>query len=199
MEGLHAAQEERAEISLLSDGDCSRIRQRRTISRIAQIAMANETAISGTSEAEINAFLDKILGAMRATVKTGLAAPTATLPGPIKLKTKAHDVYTNALQAGGDGPQGDRPGVRLCAGRLGRECARPPGHHGADGRIGRRHAGGRAVARAGRRERCRTTTSARACWSPPRSAISASTTQRSPPPRAGARPKSAWPRRWAPR
>ena len=49
---------------------------------IAQLAMANETSISGRSEAEINAFLDKIIGAMRATVKTGLAAPTSTLPGP---------------------------------------------------------------------------------------------------------------------
>ena len=63
---------------------------------VAQLAMANETSISGRSEAEINAFLDKIIGAMRATVKTGLAAPTATLPGPIKLKTKAADVFNNA-------------------------------------------------------------------------------------------------------
>jgi len=64
---------------------------------IAQLAMANETSISGRSEAEINAFLDKIIGAMRATVKTGLAAPTSTLPGPIKLKTKAGDVYKSAM------------------------------------------------------------------------------------------------------
>ena len=65
---------------------------------IAQLAMANETSISGRSEAEINAFLDKIIGAMRATVKTGLAAPTSTLPGPIKLKTKARDVYQHAMK-----------------------------------------------------------------------------------------------------
>jgi L-serine dehydratase len=68
---------------------------------LAQIAMANEMSVSGKSEAEINAFLDKILGAMRATVKTGLAAPTSTLPGPIKLKTKAHDVFTNASKQEG--------------------------------------------------------------------------------------------------
>jgi L-serine dehydratase len=68
---------------------------------IAQLAMANEIAVSGKSEAEINAFCDKILGAMRATVKTGLAAPTSTLPGPIKLKTKAHDVYQSALKQEG--------------------------------------------------------------------------------------------------
>src|SRR6185503_3091952 len=60
---------------------------------VAQVLMANEVAVSGRSEAEVNAFLDKILGAMVAIVKTGLAAPTATLPGPIKLKTKAGEVY----------------------------------------------------------------------------------------------------------
>jgi L-serine dehydratase len=63
---------------------------------LAQLAMANDRAVSGRSEAEVNAFLDKILGAMDATVRTGLAAPTSTLPGPIKLKTKAHDVYESA-------------------------------------------------------------------------------------------------------
>jgi L-serine dehydratase len=68
---------------------------------LAQLAMANEMAVSGKSEAEINAFLDKIMAAMRATVKTGLAAPTGVLPGPIKLKTKAHDVYENALKQQG--------------------------------------------------------------------------------------------------
>jgi L-serine dehydratase len=71
--------------------------QRDNIS-LAQLMMANETTISGRSEAEINAFLDKIIGAMRATVKTGLEAPTAVLPGPIKLKTKAGDVYRNAIR-----------------------------------------------------------------------------------------------------
>jgi L-serine dehydratase len=68
---------------------------------VAQVAMANETSISGRSEAEINAFLDKMLGAMRSIVKTGLDAPTETLPGPIKLKTKAGDVYRNALNQPG--------------------------------------------------------------------------------------------------
>jgi L-serine dehydratase len=63
---------------------------------IGQLAMANEVAVSGKSEAEINAYLDKILGAMRATVKTGIGAPTSVLPGPIKLKTKASDVYNRA-------------------------------------------------------------------------------------------------------
>ena len=65
---------------------------------LAELAYANELAISGRDKAQIDAFLDKILGAMRATVKTGLAAPTSTLPGPIKLKTKAGDVYKNAVK-----------------------------------------------------------------------------------------------------
>jgi L-serine dehydratase len=64
---------------------------------VAQVAMANEVAVSGKSEAEINAFLDKISGAMVAIVKTGLSAPPATLPGPIKLKTKAGEVYKRAM------------------------------------------------------------------------------------------------------
>jgi L-serine dehydratase len=64
---------------------------------IAQVVMANEVAVSGKSEAEINAFIDKITTAMVSIVKTGLAAPTATLPGPIKLKTKAGEVYKRAM------------------------------------------------------------------------------------------------------
>ena len=60
---------------------------------VAQVVMANEVAVSGKSEEEINAFLDKIAAVMVAIVKTGLAAPESTLPGPIKLKTKAGEVY----------------------------------------------------------------------------------------------------------
>ncbi|MGH6965258.1 MAG: L-serine ammonia-lyase [Phenylobacterium sp.] len=78
---------------------------------LAQFAMANEVAVSGKSEAEVNAFLDKIMAAMRATVKSGLDAPTTTLPGPIKLKTKAHDVYQNTLKQEGVA----RKGVGLVA------------------------------------------------------------------------------------
>ena len=64
---------------------------------IAQIGYANEVAVSGKSEAEINAFLDKISTAMVNIVKSGLALPSGTLPGPIKLKTKAGDVYKRAM------------------------------------------------------------------------------------------------------
>jgi L-serine dehydratase len=65
---------------------------------VAQVILANEVAVSGKSEAEVLAFVDKIHNAMDNIVKAGLAAPTATLPGPIKLKTKAGEVYRRAME-----------------------------------------------------------------------------------------------------
>ncbi|HEX6901379.1 MAG TPA: L-serine ammonia-lyase [Thermoanaerobaculia bacterium] len=64
---------------------------------VAQVVMANEVSVSGKSEADVNAFLDKITTAMVNIVKSGLGAPSTTLPGPIKLKTKAGDVYKRAM------------------------------------------------------------------------------------------------------
>jgi L-serine dehydratase len=64
---------------------------------IAQVMMANEMAVMGRSEQEVNAFIDKITGAMVAIVKTGLAAPEdSVLPGPIKLHSKAATVFKRA-------------------------------------------------------------------------------------------------------
>jgi L-serine dehydratase len=64
---------------------------------IAQVVMANEIAVSGKTEEQVNAFLDKIAGAMLATVKAGLAVKEGTtLPGPIKLYSKAATVYQRA-------------------------------------------------------------------------------------------------------
>jgi L-serine dehydratase len=65
---------------------------------IAKIMLANEMAIAGRSEAEVNAFLDKIINAMVATVKSGLSMPEDdVLPGPIKLHSKAASVYKRAM------------------------------------------------------------------------------------------------------
>ena len=64
---------------------------------IADVIIANETAISGKSEDQINAFLDKIAGAMLATVKSGLSAKDDVLPGPIKLHSKAATVWARAM------------------------------------------------------------------------------------------------------
>src|SRR5262249_40657251 len=64
---------------------------------IAQVIMANEVAVSGKSEEEINAFLDKISGAMLATVKSGLSVKEQVLPGPIKLHSKAATVWSRAM------------------------------------------------------------------------------------------------------
>jgi L-serine dehydratase len=64
---------------------------------IADVVMANEMAVSGKSEEQINAFLDKIAGAMLATVKTGLSYKDDVLPGPIKLHSKAATVWERAM------------------------------------------------------------------------------------------------------
>ena len=63
---------------------------------IPQVIMANEVAVSGKTEDEINAFLDKIAAAMLATVKAGLAVKEGVLPGPIKLQSKAATVWERA-------------------------------------------------------------------------------------------------------
>jgi len=73
---------------------------------VAQVVMANEVAVSGKSEAEITAFVDKIHTAMVNIVKAGLKAPTSTLPGPIKLKTKAGEVYKRAMDDKYEGQRG---------------------------------------------------------------------------------------------
>jgi L-serine dehydratase len=64
---------------------------------VADVVMANEVSVSGKTEADINAFLDKISTAMVNIVKSGLAMPPGVLPGPIKLKTKAGEVYKRAM------------------------------------------------------------------------------------------------------
>ena len=163
---------------------------------VAQIAMANEVAVSGKSEADINAFLDKISGAMVAIVKSGLSAPVGVLPGPIKLKTKAGEVYKRAMEDKFERQRGI--GVVSAYALAGSEenarghlvVTAPTG--GSAGVIPAIvYALGRAAAS------CRSRRSARACWPARSSATSASTTRRSRAPRAAARPRSASPPRWA--
>ena len=79
---------------------------------IAQVIMANELAVSGKSESEINAFLDKIAGAMLATVKTGLGYKDDVLPGPIKLHSKASTVYERSQDRK---YESDRAIAQVCA------------------------------------------------------------------------------------
>ena len=62
---------------------------------IAQVVMANEVAVSGKSEAEINAFIDKIATAMVNIVKSGLSAP----PGHAARADQAQDEGRRGLQA----------------------------------------------------------------------------------------------------
>src|SRR5215470_12785785 len=65
---------------------------------IAQVMLANEMSIAGRTEDEVYAFVDKIINAMVATVKSGLAmSEDDVLPGPIKLHSKAATVYKRAM------------------------------------------------------------------------------------------------------
>jgi L-serine dehydratase len=65
---------------------------------IAKVMLANEMSIAGRTEAEVYAFIDKIINAMVATVKSGLAmSENDVLPGPIKLHSKAATVYKRAM------------------------------------------------------------------------------------------------------
>jgi L-serine dehydratase len=64
---------------------------------IADVILANEMSISGRSQAEVYALIDKVTNAMVAIVKSGLSAPdTDVMPGPIKLASKAATVYKRA-------------------------------------------------------------------------------------------------------
>ena len=65
---------------------------------VAEVVLANEVAVSGKSQEEVAAFIDKINNVMVAIVKSGLNMPPGVLPGPIKLKTKAGEVYKRAME-----------------------------------------------------------------------------------------------------
>jgi len=58
--------------------------QNETIYRFPQVILANEVVVSGRSEDEVYAFIDKITSAMVNTIKAGLAVQEDVLPGPIK-------------------------------------------------------------------------------------------------------------------
>ena len=65
---------------------------------IAKVILANEMSIAGRTEEEVYAFIDKIINAMVATVKSGLSmSEDDVLPGPIKLHSKAATVYKRAM------------------------------------------------------------------------------------------------------
>jgi hypothetical protein len=114
---------------------------------IAQVVMANEVAVSGKTEAQINAFLDKISRRDARDRQGGLAVKEGVLPGPIKLHSKA----ASRLSTGsGRRSRSDRAIGQVSAFALAaseENAARTPGHHGTDGRLGRRDARRRLRAR----------------------------------------------------
>jgi L-serine dehydratase len=80
---------------------------------IAKVMLANEMSIAGKTDKEVYDFVDKIINAMVATVKSGLSMPEDdVLPGPIKLHSKAATVYKRAMD---DKFQSDRGIAALSA------------------------------------------------------------------------------------
>ena len=60
--------------------------------RLHELVIANERAITGATEKEIMAGLDRIIDTMEGAVRTGITT-TGILPGPIGLKRKAPVLY----------------------------------------------------------------------------------------------------------
>ena len=106
---------------------------------IADVVLANEIAVSGKSEAQISAFLDKIAAAMLATVRSGLSAKDDVLPGPIKLHSKAATVWERAM-AENMKATAHRIGRGLRTRGIRRKRERPSCDHGAHRWICRRNA-----------------------------------------------------------
>jgi L-serine dehydratase len=92
---------------------------------IAEVIMANEIAVSGKSEEQVNAFLDKITLAMLSTVKAGLSVKEGLLPGPIKLHSKAATVWERAMD---DKYEADRAIGQLSAAALAASEENARGH-----------------------------------------------------------------------
>ena len=159
--------------------------------------LANEMSIPGKTEAEVWAFVDKIINAMNATVKSGLAvSEDDVLPGPIKLRSKAATVYKRAMD---DKYQSDRGiGVRcgIRAGGLGGERARPPCHHRADWRICRSNAIAWSMLWAKEDASFRSRRFATACLPRRQLVTCASTTRPFRLPKAAVRQRLVWRRRW---
>ena len=162
---------------------------------IAKIMLANEMSIAGKSEAEVNAFIDKIINAMTATVKSGLSMPEDdVLPGPIKLHSKAASVFKRAMDDRLK-PTGVSAPCRHSRWRHPKRTvaatSSSPLRPAVPPASCRRWSTGCSRSGKSTGRRCAT-----ACSRRRRSAISASTMRRCRRPRAAARPKSAWPRRW---
>ncbi|BCS86904.1 L-serine ammonia-lyase [Pseudodesulfovibrio sediminis] len=71
--------------------------------RLHELMLANETAITGMSEAEIYAGLDHIVEVMDRAVEQGIQT-TGVLPGPIGLHRKAAIMYSQAKEEHFQGP-----------------------------------------------------------------------------------------------
>jgi L-serine dehydratase len=102
---------------------------------IAQVIMANETSISGKSEQEVNAFIDKITGAMVAIVKSGARDAGRRAAWSDQAQDQGGDRVQ--ARAGREVPGRPRDRIALCVrpGGIGGKRTRPSRRHRADRRI----------------------------------------------------------------
>jgi len=70
---------------------------RRNSMRLHELILANETAITGIAETEINQRLDRIVEVMERAVELGIKS-AGVLPGPIGLQRKAAIMYNRAKE-----------------------------------------------------------------------------------------------------
>ena len=70
---------------------------RRNSMRLHELILANETAVTGITEAEINQGLDRIVEVMERSVELGIKS-AGVLPGPIGLQRKAAIMYNRAKE-----------------------------------------------------------------------------------------------------
>lgn len=70
---------------------------RRNSMRLHELILANETAITGSSEEEINQGLDRVVEVMERAVELGIRS-AGVLPGPIGLQRKAAIMYDRARE-----------------------------------------------------------------------------------------------------
>ena len=134
VEGLSTAEERPAEVPVLHDEGTAGSMRTRTSSRRPD-RHGQRSGGFGQERGGDNAFIDKITNAMVNIVKAGTEGPESTLPGPIKLKTKAGEVYKRAMEDRYQTVNEDWRSVGVCLCGIGRERARPSRNHGAHRRI----------------------------------------------------------------
>ena len=98
VERIHAAEEESAEVPVRDNEGAAAHADKNKLDDRAGNAGQRDVDRRAGARRKSYAFIDKIINAMVATVKSGLKMPEDdVLPGPIKLHSKAATVYKRAM------------------------------------------------------------------------------------------------------